>query len=69
MGVPSAKLDSNCVNHKKNPNGQFGLVSVELVGFEPTSKQAAKMLSTCLAFSWGFGNEPGKGDPIPYLSP
>ena len=42
---------------------------VELVGFEPTSKQAAKMLSTCLAFSWGFGNEPGKGDPIPYLSP
>ncbi len=41
---------------------------VELVGLEPTSKQAAKMPSTCLAFSWGFGFGPGKGGPILSLS-
>jgi len=42
---------------------------VELEGIEPSSKQAAKMLSTCLSFSCGFGFEPGKGDPILYLHP
>ncbi len=42
---------------------------VELVGFEPTSKQAAKKLSTRLSFSWGFGLEMGKGCPYPHLSP
>jgi hypothetical protein len=41
---------------------------VELQGFEPWSKQAAKLLSTCLSFSWYFGFEPGKGDPILSLS-
>jgi hypothetical protein len=33
-------------------------------GFEPWSKQAAKLLSTCLSFSWDFGLGPGKGGPI-----
>jgi len=37
---------------------------VELEGLEPSSKQAAKVLSTCLAFSWDFGFGPGKGRPI-----
>jgi hypothetical protein len=41
---------------------------VELEGFEPSSKQAAKLLSTCLSFNWDFGLEPGKGDPILSLS-
>jgi hypothetical protein len=41
---------------------------VELEGFEPSSKQAAKLLSTCLSFSWYFGLGPGKGDPIRNLS-
>jgi hypothetical protein len=42
---------------------------VELEGIEPSSKRAAKMLSTCLSFNWGFSIEPGKGDPIRCLSP
>jgi hypothetical protein len=41
---------------------------VELEGFEPSSKQAAKMLSTCLSFYWDFGLGPGKGGPIRSLS-
>jgi len=41
---------------------------VELEGIEPSSKRAAKMLSTCLSFSWGFGLGPGKGGPILSLS-
>jgi len=45
-----------------------GFKSVELQGFEPWSKQAAKLLSTCLSFNWDFGLEPGKGDPIRSLS-
>ncbi len=36
---------------------------VELEGFEPSSKQAAKLLSTCLAFII-FQQEPDKGVPI-----
>ena len=43
-------------------------VIVELQGIEPWSKQAAKLLSTCLAFYWDFGFEQGKGDPIRDLS-
>jgi hypothetical protein len=45
------------------------MIFVELVGFEPTSKQAAKMLSTRLSFNWGFSLEMGKGGPYPHLSP
>jgi hypothetical protein len=41
---------------------------VELEGFEPSSKQAAKLLSTCLSFSWDFSLGPGKGGPILGLS-
>ena len=41
---------------------------MELQGIEPWSKQAAKLLSTCLSFSWDFGLEPGKGGPILSLS-
>jgi len=41
---------------------------VELEGLEPSSKQAARMLSTCLAFNWNFGFGPGKGGPIRNLS-
>lgn len=48
---------------KKARTARLGSI-VELVGFEPTSKQAAKVLSTCLAFSWDFGIKPGKGRPI-----
>lgn len=44
-------------------------ILVELEGIEPSSKQAAKMLSTCLSFSWEFGFEPGKGAPILCLHP
>jgi len=42
---------------------------VELEGFEPSSKQAAKMLSTCLAFHLGFGKALAKGTPGACLSP
>jgi hypothetical protein len=41
---------------------------VELQGFEPWSKQAAKLLSTCLSFNWDFSLGPGKGGPIRNLS-
>jgi hypothetical protein len=52
---------------KKARTARFGSF-VELEGLEPSSKQAAKMLSTCLSFSWGFGIGPGKGGPIRSLS-
>jgi len=42
---------------------------VELEGLEPSSKQAAKMLSTCLAFHLGFGKALAKGAPGTCLSP
>jgi hypothetical protein len=53
--------------NEKTPTVGLGSL-VELQGFEPWSKQAAKLLSTCLSFSWDFGLEPGKGDPIRGLS-
>jgi len=41
---------------------------VELEGLEPSSKQAAKLLSTCLALCWRFGIGLEKGDPVRHLS-
>jgi len=54
----------------KTPTMQFmeAFSNVELEGFEPSSKQAARVLSTCLSFSWDFGLGPGKGGPIRSLS-
>ncbi len=56
--------------NKKTPLNFFqrGFRGVELQGIEPWSKQAARMLSTCLAFSWEFSLGPGKGGPIRSLS-
>jgi len=48
----------------KNPEPCGSGSFVELEGLEPSSKQAAKVLSTCLSFSWVFGFGPGKGRPI-----
>jgi hypothetical protein len=53
---------------KKTPTIRSGSF-VELEGFEPSSKQAVQMLSTCLSCSFGFGLRLGTGGPIANLSP
>ncbi len=46
----------NIVEKKRPVNviftGRFNTSLVELAGFEPASKQVAKLLSTCLSVTW-----------------
>ena len=47
----------------------FACDVVELEGLEPSSKQAAKMPSTCLVCHWGFSKVLATDTPDAYLSP
>lgn len=52
---------------RSSPTLKLRRAKVELEGVEPSSKQAAKMLSTCLAVYW-FSNIARKMAPKQYLS-